>query len=147
MPTSVNGVETYWEAIGRGRPIVFSHHLGGNAEWLIKPPHNLIANTQTLTLSDRPELRIDPTTLISTSAIAGVSGAQVYSAEAAGTTTVPCAKACNCVRNDADRETGASGILAREVAITGLTCPLTKVSAGQLWICRENVMRNEVRRR
>jgi phosphate-selective porin OprO/OprP len=63
----------------------YSLHLGGNAQWLIKPPHNLIANTQTLTLSDRPELRIDPTTLISTGAIAGVSGAQVYSAEAAGT--------------------------------------------------------------
>jgi len=63
----------------------YSLHLGGNAEWLINPPHNLIANTQTLTLSDRPELRIDPTTLISTGAMAGVSGAQVYSAEAAGT--------------------------------------------------------------
>ena len=63
----------------------YSLHLGANAEWLIKPPHNLIANTQTLTLSDRPELRIDPTSLISTGAIAGVSGAQVYSAEAAGT--------------------------------------------------------------
>ena len=63
----------------------YSLHIGGNAEWLIQPPHNLIANTQTLTLSDRPELRIDPTTLISTGAMAGVSGAQVYSAEAAGT--------------------------------------------------------------
>lgn len=63
----------------------YSLHIGGNAEWLIKPPHNLIANTQTLTLSDRPELRIDPTSLISTGAMAGVSGAQVYSAEAAGT--------------------------------------------------------------
>jgi phosphate-selective porin OprO/OprP len=63
----------------------YSLHLGGNAEWLINPPHNLIANTQTLTLSDRPELRIDPTTLISTGAMAGVSGAQVYSVEAAGT--------------------------------------------------------------
>ena len=57
--------------------------LCANAEWSIKPPHNLIANTQTLTLSDRSELRIDPTTLISTGAIAGASGAQVYSAEAA----------------------------------------------------------------
>ncbi len=63
----------------------YSLHIGGDAEWLIQPPHNLIANTQTLTLSDRPELRIDPTTLVSTAAIAGVSGAQVYSAEAAGT--------------------------------------------------------------
>jgi phosphate-selective porin OprO and OprP len=63
----------------------YSLHVGGDAQWLISPPHNLIANTQTLTLSDRPELRIDPTTIISTGALAGVSGAQVYSAEAAGT--------------------------------------------------------------
>src|SRR5216684_7970277 len=33
----------------------YSLHIGGDAEWLIHPPHNLIANTQTLTLSDRPE--------------------------------------------------------------------------------------------
>src|ERR1700675_3839953 len=63
----------------------YSLHIGGDAQWLIQPPHNLIANTQTLTLNDLPEVRIDPTTLISTGAIAGVSGAQVYSAEAAGT--------------------------------------------------------------
>ena len=63
----------------------YSLHIGGDAEWLLQPPHNLIANTQTLTLSDRPEVRIDPTALISTGAIAGVSGAQVYSVEAAGT--------------------------------------------------------------
>src|SRR5229473_2401757 len=63
----------------------YSLHIGGDAEWLLQPPHNLIAGTQTLTLSDRPEVRIDPTTLVSTGALAGVSGAQVYSAEAAGT--------------------------------------------------------------
>jgi phosphate-selective porin OprO/OprP len=63
----------------------YSLHLGADAQFLIQPPHNLIANTQTLTFSDRPELRIDPTTLISTGAMAGVSGAQIYSAEAAGT--------------------------------------------------------------
>jgi phosphate-selective porin OprO and OprP len=63
----------------------YSLHIGGEAEWLLQPPHNLIAGTQTLTLSDRPEVRIDPTTLVSTGAIAGVSGAQVYSAEVAGT--------------------------------------------------------------
>jgi phosphate-selective porin OprO/OprP len=63
----------------------YSLHVGGDAEWLIQPPHNLIAGTQTLTLSDRPEVRIDPTTLVTTGAIAGVSRAQVYSAEAAGT--------------------------------------------------------------
>jgi phosphate-selective porin OprO/OprP len=63
----------------------YSLHLGGDAQFLIQPPHNLIAGTQTLTLSDRPELRIDPTTLVSTGALANVSSAQVYSVEAAGT--------------------------------------------------------------
>jgi phosphate-selective porin OprO/OprP len=63
----------------------YSFHLGGDAEWLIRAPRNEITGAQTLTLSDRPELRIDPTTLISTNALAGVSGAQVYSVEAAGT--------------------------------------------------------------
>jgi phosphate-selective porin OprO and OprP len=63
----------------------YSLHLGVDAEDLIKPPHNLVANTQTVTLSDRPELRIDPTALISTGAIPNVSGAQSYSVEAAGT--------------------------------------------------------------
>jgi phosphate-selective porin OprO and OprP len=61
----------------------YSLHLGANAQFLIDPPHNLVTKTQTLTLSDRPELRIDPTTLISTGAIANVSDAQVYSVEAA----------------------------------------------------------------
>jgi phosphate-selective porin OprO and OprP len=63
----------------------YSLHLGGDAEFLIQPPHNLVTGAQTLTLSDRGELRIDPTTLISTAAIANASAAQVYSAEAAGT--------------------------------------------------------------
>lgn len=63
----------------------YSFHLGGDAEWLIRAPRNEITGAQTLTLSDRPELRLDPTTLISTNALAGVSGAQVYSVEAAGT--------------------------------------------------------------
>ena len=62
----------------------YSFHIGVDAEVLIDPPHNLVANTQTLTLSDRPELRIDPTSIVSTGAMAGVSGAQVYSFEAAG---------------------------------------------------------------
>lgn len=62
----------------------YSLHLGGNAQWLIQPPHNLMTNTQSLTLSDRPELRIDPARLISAT-IANASGAQVYSIEAAAT--------------------------------------------------------------
>jgi phosphate-selective porin OprO/OprP len=63
----------------------YSIHLGGEAEWLIRAPHDEITGAQTLTLSDRPELRLDPTTLSSTGALAGVSGAQVYSGEAAAT--------------------------------------------------------------
>jgi phosphate-selective porin OprO and OprP len=63
----------------------YSLHLGADAEWLIKPPHNLVDNSFTLKLSDRPELRIDPTEIIDTGSISGVSGAQVYSAEAAAT--------------------------------------------------------------
>jgi phosphate-selective porin OprO/OprP len=63
----------------------YSLHLGADAEFLIAPAKNQITGAQTLTLSDRPELRIDPTAIVSTGALAGVSGAQVYSAEAAGT--------------------------------------------------------------
>jgi phosphate-selective porin OprO/OprP len=58
-------------------------HIGGDAEFLFKPSHNYTTNTQTLTLADRPELRIDPTTILTTGALANVSGAQVYSVEAA----------------------------------------------------------------
>jgi phosphate-selective porin OprO/OprP len=63
----------------------YSLHLGADAEFLISPPKNQITSAQTLTLSDRLELRIDPTAIVSTGALAGVSGAQVYSVEAAGT--------------------------------------------------------------
>jgi phosphate-selective porin OprO and OprP len=63
----------------------YSFHLGGEGEWLIRAPRNEITGAQTLTLNDRPELRIDPTSLITTGALAGVSGAQVYSGEAAAT--------------------------------------------------------------
>jgi phosphate-selective porin OprO and OprP len=62
----------------------YSLHLGADAEFLIRPPQDQITAAQTLTLSDRPELRIDPTAIVSTGALAGVSGAQVYSVEAAG---------------------------------------------------------------
>jgi phosphate-selective porin OprO/OprP len=61
----------------------YTLHVGGNAEFLIKPALNRVTNTQTLTLSDRPELRIDPTAILSTGVIANVSSAQVYSAEVA----------------------------------------------------------------
>jgi phosphate-selective porin OprO and OprP len=85
-----NGSNEQFGAVARvaGNPISgegYSFHLGADAEWLIQPPRNLVTNAQTLTLSDRPELRIDPTTLISTGAIANASSAQVYGVEAAGT--------------------------------------------------------------
>jgi phosphate-selective porin OprO/OprP len=63
----------------------YSLHLGADVEFLTNAPRNQVTGAQTLTLSDRPELRLDPTALISTGALAGVSGAQVYSGEAAGT--------------------------------------------------------------
>ena len=62
-----------------------SFHVGADAQFLIAPARNRITGAQTLTLRDRPELRIDPTDIVSTGALAGVSGAQVYSVEAAGT--------------------------------------------------------------
>jgi phosphate-selective porin OprO/OprP len=61
----------------------YSLHLGADAEALFKPSINRVTGAETLTLSDRPELRIDPTTLLTTGAIASVQNAQVYSAEAA----------------------------------------------------------------
>jgi phosphate-selective porin OprO/OprP len=63
----------------------YSLHLGADAEWLIDPARNTVTGAQAVAFSDRPELRIDPTTLISTGAIANVSGAQIYSAEVAAT--------------------------------------------------------------
>jgi phosphate-selective porin OprO/OprP len=59
----------------------YSLHIGGGAEFLLRPSGT---GVRTLTLSDRPELRIDPTTILSTGAISNVDGAQVYNAEAAG---------------------------------------------------------------
>ena len=85
-----NGTTEQFGAVARAAAQIVSTndytlHLGGDAQWLIRPQHNLVTDAQTLTLSDRPELRIDPTTLISTGALAGVTGAQVYSVEAAAT--------------------------------------------------------------
>jgi phosphate-selective porin OprO and OprP len=65
----------------------YSVHIGGDVEVLFDPPvgpaGTNLAGKRTLTLSDRPELRIDPTVLLNTGAIAGVSRAEVYSVEAA----------------------------------------------------------------
>jgi phosphate-selective porin OprO/OprP len=62
----------------------YSLHVGGDAEAVFKSPTNTATGVGTLTLSDRPELRIDPTTIVTTGAIANASAAQVYSGEAAG---------------------------------------------------------------
>jgi phosphate-selective porin OprO/OprP len=85
-----NGTSEQYGAIARAAGHIvsdkdYSLHLGGNAEWLIQPPRNLVTGAQTVTLSDRSELRIDPTTLISTAAIANASSVQVYGVEAAAT--------------------------------------------------------------
>ncbi len=92
LPTSTSVVassEQYGAVVRAAGQVVsgndYSLHLGGDAEWLIQPPRNLVTNTQTLTLSDRPELRVDPTALITTGAIANVASAQVYGVEAAAT--------------------------------------------------------------
>jgi phosphate-selective porin OprO/OprP len=65
----------------------YSLHLGGDVEVLLSPPvgpaTTAVAGKRTLTLSDRPELRIDPAVLLNTGAIASVSHAEVYSVEAA----------------------------------------------------------------
>jgi phosphate-selective porin OprO and OprP len=64
----------------------YTLHIGGDAEFLFKPPVNTTTGIRSLpALSDRPELRIDPTALISTGTITNVSGAQVYSGELAAT--------------------------------------------------------------
>ncbi len=57
-----------------------SLHIGFNVADLVAP--RSAANAETLTLSDRPELRIDPTSLLTTGALAA-HGGQVYGAEAA----------------------------------------------------------------
>jgi phosphate-selective porin OprO/OprP len=65
----------------------YSVHIGGDVEWLLSPPVGPATlgapGKRTLTLSDRPELRIDPTAILTTGAIANVSHAEVYSVEAA----------------------------------------------------------------
>jgi phosphate-selective porin OprO/OprP len=66
-----------------------SLHVGADAEELIKPPLSAAGGFRTLgSFSDRPELRIDPTSIIGTgtwgSAAHPVTGAHVLSAEFAG---------------------------------------------------------------
>jgi phosphate-selective porin OprO/OprP len=66
-----------------------SFHIGADAEELIKPPISSAGGFRTLgSLSDRPELRIDPTSIIGTGAWGSVTnpvtGANVIGAELAG---------------------------------------------------------------
>jgi phosphate-selective porin OprO/OprP len=60
----------------------FSLHLGADFGDLLRPRGS--TNLETITLSDRPELRIDPTTFISTGAMEARSGT-VFDGEAAAT--------------------------------------------------------------
>jgi phosphate-selective porin OprO/OprP len=66
----------------------YSLHLGLNAFELLQAPDTGPNTAATVTLSDRPELRIDPTPLLTTGTIGTVanpvSSAQVYGFEAAG---------------------------------------------------------------
>ena len=67
-------------------------HIGGDVEALFEPPYDYANGSRSLEISDRPEVRIDPTQIVgaaniqngSSSSIANVSHAQVYSVEAAG---------------------------------------------------------------
>ena len=64
----------------------YSLHLGADVGGLLKPPS--VSGIRTITLSDRPEIRIDPTAILSTGALGTpanpVTGAAVYGVELAG---------------------------------------------------------------
>ena len=65
----------------------YSLHIGADAEQVLTPRANGGSNTSiadTLTFSDRPELRVDSTTFLTTGAIPA-KGAQVYGGELGGT--------------------------------------------------------------
>jgi phosphate-selective porin OprO and OprP len=66
----------------------YSLHIGANAYELLQMSDTGLGTARTLTLSDRPELRIDPTALLSTGSLGTVAnpvtGAKVYGAELAG---------------------------------------------------------------
>jgi phosphate-selective porin OprO/OprP len=82
-----------------GDPKQYSIHLGGDFEELFEAPYDYVTGARSLSLADRPELRIDPTQIVgtniqgpgpgftgitATNSIQNVSHAQVYSVEAAG---------------------------------------------------------------
>ncbi|HEY1722378.1 MAG TPA: porin [Magnetospirillaceae bacterium] len=72
-------------------------HVGANVSYVVQPgattteyntgsatPATSVAGNHSISLSDRPELRIDPTAILSTGAINNVRNAEVYGAELAG---------------------------------------------------------------
>ena len=65
----------------------YSVHLGVAADELLQAPDTGVGTAKTITLSDRPELRIDPTQLLTTGTIGTVAnpvtGGRVYNVEAA----------------------------------------------------------------
>jgi phosphate-selective porin OprO/OprP len=60
-----------------------SVHIGANIGHVINTGSANAAGSHTFTLSDRSELRVDPTTLVTTGAMTNVKGATVYGAELA----------------------------------------------------------------
>ncbi|MBY0510165.1 MAG: OprO/OprP family phosphate-selective porin [Rhodospirillaceae bacterium] len=66
---------------------LLSVHIGGTAGQLFKAPNSGPGTAQTITLSDRPELRVDPSTPLSTGALGTVAnpvtGSSVYGVESA----------------------------------------------------------------
>src|SRR5262249_22561517 len=63
----------------------YTLHVGGDVGALLKPPAP--GGLRTITLSDRPEIRIDPTAILSTGSLGTIAnpvkGAQVYGLEGA----------------------------------------------------------------
>ena len=66
----------------------YSLHLGVGLDQLLQAPNSGPGTAHTLTLSDQPELRVDPTALLTTGSLGTVSnpvtGGMVYAFEAAG---------------------------------------------------------------
>lgn len=66
---------------------LLSVHIGGSAGQLFKAPNGGPGTAQSITLSDRPELRVDPSTPLSTGALGTVAnpvtGANIYGIETA----------------------------------------------------------------
>ena len=88
---ATHGIGEQFGALGRAAYQVlqardYSFHFGGDVGALLKPPE--VGGIRTITLSDRPEICVDPTAILSTGALGMVAnpvcGAQVYGVELAG---------------------------------------------------------------